>query len=60
MNYAEQMKEAIKEAIEEKFGKINDCGCYSGIGGEWLSTESIFEIVCNAIDDNDWLFIEEG
>ena len=59
MTYAEQMKKAIREAIERKFGKINDFGCYSGNTYEWLSTESIFELVCDTIDDDDWFFIDD-
>jgi hypothetical protein len=56
MTYAKQMKEAIRGAIERKFGEISDSGCYSGIGGEWMSTQRFFDLVCDTIDDNDWLF----
>lgn len=59
MNYANQMKEEIKNAIERAFGEINNLGCYSGETGNWLSTESIFELVCNTIDENDYLFDED-
>lgn len=56
MEYANEMKDAIKEAIERVFGEIDDCGCYNN--GNWMSTESMFELVCNVIDDNDYMFIE--
>lgn len=57
MEYAREMKDAIKEAIEKKFGKIDDCGCYS-YNGEWMSTDSIFELICDVIDDYDYMFLE--
>ena len=57
MEYADEMKEAIREAIERKFGKIDDCGCYSD-NGEWMSTKSMFELICDTIDDNDYMFVE--
>ena len=57
MDYASEMKECIKEAIERKFGKIDDMGCYCG-NGEWMSTESMFELVCEIIDDNNYMFVE--
>jgi hypothetical protein len=56
MEYANEMKNAIKEAIENVFGEIDDCGCYNN--GEWMSTESMFELICNVIDDNDYMFID--
>lgn len=56
MEYANEMKDAIKEAIERMFGEIDDSGCYNN--GSWMSTESMFELVCNVIDDNDYMFIE--
>lgn len=56
MKYAQQMKEEIRKAIEHRFGEIDNLGCYSN--GNWLSTESIFELVCNTIDENDYLFDE--
>ena len=59
MSYAEQMKEAIKEAIEREYGKLNDFGCYSGETERWLSTERLFDVVSNAVDENDWLFDEQ-
>lgn len=57
MEYANEMKEAIKEAIIKKFGEIDDCGCYKW-NGAWMSTESIFELVCDVIDDYDYMFEE--
>jgi hypothetical protein len=51
------MKDAIREAIEKKFGKIDNSGCYSN--GSWMSTECIFELVCDVIDDNEYLFNDE-
>lgn len=58
MEYAKQMKEEIKEAIERVFGEIDDCGCYR-YNGAWLSTESILEIVFETIDYNDYMFMED-
>lgn len=60
MNYKAEMIEAIKEAIEEKFGKLDDCGCsiYANGGYEWLSTESIFDIVSGVIEDNEYMFAD--
>ena len=57
MNYAEDMKQAIREAIIARYGKIDSLGCYSG--KDWLSTEDIYELVCDIIDENDYMF-EEG
>ena len=57
MEYANEMKNAIKEAIERVFGKIDDFGCYKR-NGKWMSTESMFELICNTIDENDYMFIE--
>lgn len=57
MEYANEMKEAIKEAIERTFGEIDDCGCYKH-NGRWMSTESMFELICNVIDANDYMFID--
>ena len=57
MEYAKEMKEAIKEAIVKKFGEIDDGGCYM-YNGEWLSTESMFDLICDVIDDNDYMFYE--
>lgn len=57
MEYANEMKEAIREAIEKAFGKIDDCGCYSD-NGKWMSTQSMFELICDTIDDNDYMFVE--
>ena len=57
MDYANEMKNAIKEAIEKKFGEIDDCGCYKR-NGEWMSTESMFELICDTIDENDYMFVE--
>ena len=58
MDYANDMKNAIKEAIEEVFGSIDDCGCYKR-NGSWLSTESMFELICNVINENDYMFCED-
>ena len=57
MEYANEMKEVIREAIERMFGKIDDCGCYSD-NGEWMSAKSMFELICDTIDDNDYMFVE--
>lgn len=57
MEYANEMKNAIKEAIERVFGEIDDCGCYKR-NGEWMSTESMFELICNTIDENNYMFID--
>lgn len=57
MEYANEIKEAIKEAIERTFGEIDDCGCYKH-NGRWMSTESMFELICNVIDANDYMFID--
>lgn len=54
-----EIKETIREAIEKHYGELNDRGCYSGDTGEWLSTEAIFDIVCDALDEYDWCFEEE-
>ena len=58
MNYCEQMKQAIKEEMERVFGEINDCGCYKH-NGQWFSTESVLNVVFDAIDNNDYLFLED-
>ena len=55
MEYADKMKEAIKEIIEKAYGEINDLGCCS-YSGRWMSTECIFKLVCKAIDENDYMF----
>ena len=57
MDYCEEMKQAIKDAIMRKYGKIDDCGCYSG--NDWLSTEDIFNLVCETIDENNYMFLED-
>lgn len=57
MEYANKMKSTIKETIEKVFGEINDRGCYNN--GEWMSTESMFELICNVIDENDYMFVED-
>lgn len=46
---ATQLKEAIKAALERRYGELNDLGAYTN--GNWLSTEKVFEIVCNVIDE---------
>ena len=56
MEYAQEMKDAIKESIERMFGEIDDRGCYSN--GNWLSTESIYNLVCNVIDANNYMFTD--
>jgi hypothetical protein len=58
MQNAKEMKMAIKEAIKEQFGGIDNYGCYAGsIDCEaWLSTESMFKLVCRVIDNNKHLF----
>ena len=58
MNYAQEMKEAIKQRIEEVFGEINNYGSYAH-NGEWVSTESVFNLGCSVIDENDYLFDED-
>lgn len=58
MNYADEMKEAIREEIERVFGEIDDCGCYKH-NGEWFSTERMFELICDVIDNNDYMFLED-
>ena len=58
MEYSNEMKNAIKEAIEKAFGKINDYGCYAD-NGKWMSTESMFELVCDVIDENDYMFCDD-
>jgi hypothetical protein len=57
MKHSQQLKEEIKKAIEHRFGEINDYGCYSG--KDWLSTERLFDLICNTIDENDYLFGED-
>lgn len=50
--------EAIKEKIEQEFGCIDDMGCYTD-NGKWLSTFSLFSVVCEAIEDNSDIFESE-
>ena len=57
MDYCEEMKQAIKDAIISKYGKLDDMGCYSG--NAWLSTEEIYTLICETLDDNDYMFLED-
>ena len=56
MDYAQQLKDAIKQSIEQRHGEISDRGCYSG--NAWLSTEDILNLVCDVIDANGYMFVD--
>lgn len=56
MKYTDELKDAIKKAIEKAYGKIDDSGCYCN--GKWMSTENIFKLISNVIDDNDYMLKE--
>lgn len=58
MSCREEMKAAILSAIEQKFGAIDDMGSYCRETGEWMSTQRIFEVVCETIDALDWYFVD--
>lgn len=58
MEYTNDIKEVFKEAIIKNFGEINNFGCCTQ-SGKWFSTESIFELICDTIDENDYLFLED-
>lgn len=55
------MKEILKNEIESKikevYGEIDDTGCYNN--GEWMSLQRLYWLVCDAIDENDYLFESE-
>ena len=53
----EELKNAIETALIERYGKIDNLGCYNN--GTRTSTEIIFNLICDIINKNEHLFIEE-
>jgi hypothetical protein len=53
----EELKNAIEIALIKRYGEINDLGCYKN--GAWISTETILNLICEIINENENLFIEE-
>jgi hypothetical protein len=53
----EELKNAIETALIKKYGSIDNLGCYNN--GSWISTEIVFNLICEIINENEHLFIEE-
>lgn len=46
--------EILTNAIIEKYGEINEFGCYSFDTREWLSTQAIVELITETINNYDF------
>jgi hypothetical protein len=53
----EELKNAIEAALTKIYGNIDNLGCYNN--GSWISTEAVFNLICETINENEHLFIEE-